>query len=48
MMWGYGWNMMNWGGGFGAFSILGLIFWLILLIDLILLGFWLWKQLQRK
>ncbi|MCL5019392.1 MAG: hypothetical protein M1426_02800 [Patescibacteria group bacterium] len=41
---GYG-NMM---GGFGAFSILGTIFWIVILIDLILLGVWLWKQVNKK
>ncbi|CAN5132397.1 hypothetical protein BH11PAT1_BH11PAT1_8050 [soil metagenome] len=44
-MMGYGnfGNMM--GGGFG---FLGLIFWIVILVDLILLGMWLWKQLQKK
>jgi len=44
-MMGYGnfENMM--GGGFG---FLGLIFWIVILVDLILLGMWLWKQLQKK
>ncbi|KKR93081.1 MAG: hypothetical protein UU73_C0001G0262 [Candidatus Daviesbacteria bacterium GW2011_GWA1_41_61] len=46
--WGYGnGGMMGWGGG-GALFGLGLIFWLVLLIDLILLGIWLWKQIQKK
>lgn len=38
--WGYG--MMN-GAGF-----LGTIFSLVVLADLILLGIWLWKQIQNK
>lgn len=42
MNWGY--NMMN----NGAFGIMGIIFWLVILIDLILLGIWLWKQIERK
>lgn len=41
--WGYG-NMMGWSGGFG----LGILTWIVLLIDLILLGVWLWKQIQKK
>lgn len=40
--WGYG-GMM--GSGFG---VLGAILWLVILVDLILLGFWLWKQIQKK
>lgn len=42
MNWGY--NMMN----YGTVGILGVIFWLVILIDLILLGIWLWKQIERK
>ncbi len=42
-------DMMNWGnGGMAWFGILGIIFWLAILIDLILLGFWLFKQIQKK
>ncbi len=37
----YGNNMM---GGFGALSFLFLI---VVLVDLILLGIWLWKQIQK-
>ncbi len=40
---GSGYNMM--GSGFG---VLGAIFWLVILTDLILLGVWLWKQIQKK
>ena len=39
----YGQNMM-WGYG-GLFTS---IFWVIILIDLILLGIWLWKQINKK
>lgn len=39
--WGYG--MMN-----SGFGVLAIIFWLVILIDLILVGFWLAKQLQKK
>lgn len=45
-MMGYG-NMMNFGGYWG-FGILGGLFWLVVLIDLILLGIWLWKQINKK
>jgi uncharacterized membrane protein len=44
-------NFGNWGGysmmnsGFGVFMT---VFWLIILIDLILLGVWLWKQIGKK
>lgn len=41
--WGNYGGMMN--SGFGVIAI---IFWLVLLIDAILLGFWLWKQIQKK
>ena len=37
----YGWDMM---GGIGAF---GLITYIVILADLILLGVWLWKQIQK-
>ncbi len=41
---GYG-NMMN--GGFGwGFAALGVIFWLVAFIDLILLGIFLWKKIK--
>ncbi len=44
--------MMGW-GGYGSmmgsgFGVLGLIFWLVILADLILVGIWLWKQIQKK
>lgn len=38
--WGYG--MM---GGFGLYASL---LWLVLFIDAILFGIWLWKQINRK
>lgn len=46
MNWGSG-SMMNYGSGMAWFGILGLIFWLVVLIDLILLGIWLWKLIQK-
>lgn len=45
-MMGYGnlgYNMM----GFG-FGVLATAFWLVILVDLILLGVWLWKQIQKR
>lgn len=41
--WGRGLSMMS-----SQNSVLGSIFWLIILIDLILLGLWLWKQINKK
>ncbi len=43
MGWSYG-GMMS---GLGFFGFFGFIFWLVLFIDLILLGIWLWKQLNK-
>ncbi|MBI2405436.1 hypothetical protein HYV21_00060 [Candidatus Microgenomates bacterium] len=45
MGWGYG-NMMNWGGG--TLGFLATLFWVVILIDLILVGVWLWKQINKK
>jgi len=43
MMGGYsGWGMM---GGPGSF---GFITWIVVLVDLILVGIWLWKQINKK
>lgn len=43
---GYGWNgMMN--GSFGwGFATMGFLFWLVALIDLILLGIFLFKRIR--
>ncbi len=45
-MMGYG----NWGYGTmnSGLGILATAFWLVILIDLILLGVWLWKQVNKK
>ncbi|HEY4490131.1 MAG TPA: hypothetical protein VJC12_02650 [Candidatus Paceibacterota bacterium] len=44
MMGNYGsWGMMN--GGLGSF---GFITWLVVLVDLILVGIWLWQQVTKK
>ena len=45
-MMGYG-SFGNMMGGYGI-GLLGTIFWLIILADLILLGIWLWKQINKK
>lgn len=47
-----GWNGSGWsgmmGGNFGWFGIIPSLFWLVGLIDLILLGIFLWKHIQKK
>jgi len=43
-MMGFG-NYENMMGGFG---VIGSIFWVVILVDLILLGIWLWKQINKK
>ncbi len=42
--WWGGKDMMDWGG----FGFLVSLFWIVILVDLILLGFWLWKQVKKK
>ena len=42
MGYGDGWGMM---GGAGAF---GLLTWIVILVDLILVGIWLWQQISKK
>lgn len=42
MNYGYGSGMM---GGFGTF---GFLTWLIIFIDLVLVGIWLWKQISKR
>jgi uncharacterized membrane protein len=37
-----GWGMM---GGAGVF---GLLTWLVVLVDLVLLGVWLWQRFSKK
>lgn len=41
MGWNYG-TMMN-----GSFGFFGSIVWAVVLIDLILLGIWLWRKIQK-
>lgn len=45
MMGSWGYDMMNRLVGFG---ILATLMWFVVLIDLILLGVWLWKQINKK
>lgn len=40
----YGNMMGNWGG----FGFIASLFWIVILVDLILLGVWLWKQIEKK
>lgn len=40
-----GWAYSGMMGGFGFF---GFLIWLFILVDLILLTIWLWKQIQKK
>lgn len=42
-MMGYG----NYGAMMGGVGSLGFITWLVLLIDFVLLGVWLWKQIKK-
>lgn len=45
-MWGYG-NMMGYDSRIWMGSFWGWGFWLVVFIDLVLLGFWLWQQIQK-
>lgn len=40
-------GMMDW-GSFGTVGALFSIFWIVVLVDLILLGLWLYRQLKKK
>jgi hypothetical protein len=40
--------MMGYRFGGDAFGVLGQIFWIVILVDLVLVGLWLWKQIQKK
>lgn len=41
--------MFQWDGDMmGGWSLLILVVWLVVMVDLILLGAWLWKQIQKK
>jgi len=41
--------MMGYGNMMGGYSgVLGSLFGIVVLVDLILLGIWLWKQINKK
>lgn len=42
MMWG------NYGGMMGGGFVWGSVFGIVALVDLVLLGMWLWKQINEK
>jgi len=43
MGYGYdGWGMM------GGAGLLGVITWLVVIVDLVLVGVWLWQQVSKK
>ncbi len=48
MMYSYGFD--GGGMGMGALAgpdILGVLTWIVIIVDLILVGFWLWKQIKK-
>jgi hypothetical protein len=41
--------MMGYGyGSMGGLGLLGLLTWLAVLVDLVLVGVWLWKHITKK
>ena len=44
MGWNYGGGMM---GNLGGWSVFGSLYAVVILIDLVLLGLWLWKQVNK-
>ena len=42
--------MMNfeYGSMMGGFGLLGGLLWLVILVDLILVGIWLWQHISKK
>ncbi len=49
MMGNLGWNgsMMDW-NGFGGFNLFSFLLFLVIFVDLVLLGAYLWKQIRKK
>lgn len=45
--WGWAGSMMGW-AGFGGFNLFTFLFCMVVFIDLVLLGFYLWKQINKK
>ena len=48
MMYGYGWGGGADVGMVGGGDILGVLTWIVVIVDLILVGFWLWKQIKKN
>lgn len=44
-MMGYGYGYEGMMGGVGTY---GFLTWLVVLVDLVLLGIWLWQQISKK
>lgn len=45
MMWDYGWGQNMMGAGWGSLVFLT---WLVVFVDGVLAGIWLWKQITKK
>ena len=45
-MMGYGYGM--YGGMMGGVSVLGIITYLVVIVDAVLLGIWLWQHISKK
>jgi uncharacterized membrane protein len=41
-------HMMGYGGMMGGFGAFGLLTGLVILVDLVLFGIWLWQQISKK
>ena len=41
----YGWDTTNM---MGAVGVWGILLWLVVFVDLVLLGIFLWKKIQKK
>lgn len=40
-------NGMSWNSSWGVWGFLCVVFWLVVFVDLLLLGVWLWKQIRN-
>jgi hypothetical protein len=47
MMYEYGFHSGGMAEAFAGPDILGLLTWIVVIVDLILVGFWLWKQIKK-
>lgn len=45
---GYGYGYGDGVGMMGGMGVLGVITWFVILIDLVLVGVWLWQHVSRK